>query len=64
MSYPKSLSDAWVDSCFRLWILCEKYGYSTDKITIWDAFRLLYLDNVPDVGVGRKAKGVNNVFTD
>lgn len=61
--YPISLSDAWLLSCHRLWHLCEKYSLSTKDVTIWDAFKLLYLDSVPDLGAGKKAKGVNNVFT-
>jgi len=64
-NYPKSLSDEWVDYCFRLWNLCEKYDIDTDKATMWDAFRLLYLESVPDnFSAGRKAKGANNVITD
>lgn len=61
--YPTSLGDAWLSSCYRIWNLCEKYGLSTEGITLWDAFRLLYLDSVPDLGAGNKAKGVNYVST-
>ena len=64
MSYPKSLSDAWVESCCRLYDLCEKYGIDTEKATVWDAFKLLYLESVPDLKSGRKSKGVIDVFTD
>lgn len=65
MKKNQSLSDAWVDSCLRLWSMCERAGRNTDNITLWDAFKLLYLDNVPDNLVrGRKATGVNNVITD
>lgn len=59
MKYSMSLSDAWVDSCVRLWHLCEKYDIDTEKITLWDAFKLLYLESVSD-NLGRKARGVVN----
>lgn len=57
--YPITLSDAWVEACERLWFLCEKYNRNIEETTLWDAFRLLYLDSVPDnLIAGRKAKGV------
>jgi len=60
-----SLNDAWAESCMRLWYLCEKYNRDTDELTLWDAFKLLYFESVPDnLDAGRKAKGVINGITD
>lgn len=58
---PITLSQAWVESCERLWVMCEKHGRDPDNLTLWDGFKLLYYDSVPDgieIGAGRKAKGV------
>lgn len=51
------LLDAWTESCVRLWNLCRKHGRDTDDITTWHAFKLLYLERVPDAN---KIKGILN----
>lgn len=60
--YPISLSDAWTVACVKLWNLCKKYDRDTDKLTIWDGFKLLYLENVPKEEKGRRASGVHKPF--
>jgi len=58
--YPVSLSDAWLEACSRLLDLCEESHRDTDNVTLWDAFKLLYLERVPSDDCqycGRRAKG-------
>jgi len=60
--YPVELNDAWVDACIKLWNLCDKYDRDVSNLTIWDAFRLLYLERVPKEDKGRRAEGINSKY--
>lgn len=56
------LRDAWTAACVKLWNLCKKYDRDTDKITVWDGFRLLYFERIPKEEKGRRAEGINHPF--
>ena len=49
-----NLNEAWLSACLKLWDLCMESGRDTKNITIWDGFKLLYLESIPPNRSGRR----------
>ncbi len=49
------LSEEWVQSCLDIWSLSRNRYIDRDKLTLWDAFRFLYLKKTDDGGSGKSA---------
>jgi hypothetical protein len=49
-----SLNEAWLLACLKLWGICKEYDREIDNVTVWDGFKLLYLECIPPNRSGRR----------
>jgi hypothetical protein len=58
----KTLSEAWIEECGKLWYLVNNNDKYYDEATLWDAFKMLYIKSVHKDRKGRK--GTAYEYTD
>jgi hypothetical protein len=57
----KDLSKLWENSCIRLYNYAEQTGRDADQLTIWDGFKLLYSERVPEMHRGLKGDAFSRI---
>jgi len=54
----KTLNELWYEACLELWELSEDRPYLRNDITMWDAFKYLYVKLTPKLSGRHSLKGL------